>query len=148
MAWDYAELAREASERGGPAALRGHYLSRGASAGFSRGAVIGAVVAGTAITTAHAVEWWRARRARTTPAPAAPGEITAPDDSPKPAPTMADLTRSVVYVPLGYGPAVAARAARLALLNDVEDYLTAAARQDEDPNRRKSRITRAQQQAR
>lgn len=33
-----------------------------------------------------------------------------------PAPTMAELIASVVFVPLGYGPAVAARVARLALL--------------------------------
>lgn len=34
-----------------------------------------------------------------------------------PAPAQARLTVPVVYIPLGYGPAVAARIARLALLN-------------------------------
>ncbi|MET9818318.1 hypothetical protein [Streptomyces sp. NPDC006355] len=34
--------------------------------------------------------------------------------------TLAELSARVVFVPLGYGPAVAARAARLALLGGVE----------------------------
>ncbi|MFI1954814.1 hypothetical protein ACH437_23700 [Streptomyces xinghaiensis] len=38
-----------------------------------------------------------------------------------PAPTMAELIASVVFVPLGYGPAVAARMARMALLSDPEE---------------------------
>ncbi|MEZ7005847.1 hypothetical protein [Streptomyces sp. AD55] len=40
----------------------------------------------------------------------------APGGLVPPAPTRGWLTRPVVFVPLGYGPAVAARAARLALL--------------------------------
>jgi hypothetical protein len=36
------------------------------------------------------------------------------------APTVGELNARVVFVPLGYGPAVAARAARLALLNGME----------------------------
>lgn len=39
---------------------------------------------------------------------------------PTPGPARARFTVPVVFVPLGYGPAVAARAARLALLNGVE----------------------------
>jgi hypothetical protein len=34
--------------------------------------------------------------------------------------TWAELSAHVVFVPLGYGPAVAARAARLVLLHGVE----------------------------
>lgn len=37
-----------------------------------------------------------------------------------PAPTAGRFTVPVVFVPLGYGPAVARRAARLALLQGVE----------------------------
>ncbi|MCQ4203085.1 hypothetical protein M4J06_000387 [Streptomyces coelicoflavus] len=45
--------------------------------------------------------------------------------------TWAELSARVVFVPLGYGPKVAARAARLALLQGVEAaeaYVAAAAR--------------------
>lgn len=37
-----------------------------------------------------------------------------------PAPTAGRFTGPVVFVPLGYGPAVASRVARLALLRGVE----------------------------
>lgn len=42
------------------------------------------------------------------------------------APTMAELSARVVFVPLGYGPAVAARAARLTLPGDTDAYLADA----------------------
>ncbi|AIV35602.1 hypothetical protein [Streptomyces sp. CCM_MD2014] len=45
----------------------------------------------------------------------------APGGLVPPAPTAGRFNGPVVFVPLGYGPAVAARAARLALLHGVEE---------------------------
>ncbi|MFM9594094.1 hypothetical protein ACKI16_23915 [Streptomyces scabiei] len=50
------------------------------------------------------------------------------------APTMAELNASVVFVPLGYGPRVAAYLARRAVLDGVEAveaYVAVAAGEDE-----------------
>lgn len=55
MAWDYAELAKEASRRGGPLALRYAYLGRGF--------LMGGVVTGGAIAGTVAYDKWSKRRA-------------------------------------------------------------------------------------
>ncbi|GAA1553490.1 hypothetical protein [Streptomyces globosus] len=74
MTWDYAELAKEASKRGGPVALR--YFYRG------QGAIIGAALTGAGMAGTRLYDKWRARRtAAAEPAPQTtetptPGEST------------------------------------------------------------------------
>ncbi|MFB7575728.1 hypothetical protein [Streptomyces sp. NPDC056165] len=75
MAWDYAELAKEAAKRGGPLALRYFYTGRGVIIG---GAVTGATIAGTV-----AYDRWSKRRAAAR-AEAAPETTTEAASSERP----------------------------------------------------------------
>ncbi|THA54244.1 hypothetical protein [Streptomyces sp. A1136] len=80
MAWAYAELAKEAAKRGGPAALRAFYTGRGV--------IIGSALTGAAIAGTVAHDKWSKRRAATAAAEPAPETTTktpAPGDAPEPA---------------------------------------------------------------
>lgn len=61
MAWDYAELSKEAAKRGGPVALRYFYRSQGV--------IIGGVITGGAIAGTVAHDKWSKRRAAAEAAP-------------------------------------------------------------------------------
>jgi hypothetical protein len=81
MAWAYAELAKEAAKRGGPAALRAFYTGRGA--------LIGSAVTGaSAIAGSVAYGKWSKRRAAAAAAaeraPETTTETPAPGDAPEP----------------------------------------------------------------
>ncbi|MFC8332747.1 hypothetical protein [Streptomyces olivaceus] len=73
-AWAYSELSKEASDRGGPLALR--YFHRG------QGAIIGAAVTGAAIAGTMAYDRWSKRRtSQTTTATPTPGDAPEPEHS-------------------------------------------------------------------
>ncbi|MFP8959127.1 hypothetical protein ACLIYP_00935 [Streptomyces nanhaiensis] len=81
MAWAYAELAKEAARRGGPAALRAFYIGRG-------------VIIGSAVTGASAVagsvaynKWSKRRAAAAEPASEATQEAASSErpSAPEPA---------------------------------------------------------------
>jgi hypothetical protein len=55
----------------------------------------------------------------------------APGGLVPPAPTRAELSARVVFVPLGFGPRVAADLARRSVLDGVEAYVAVAAEEDE-----------------
>ncbi|MFE6103207.1 hypothetical protein ACFVQ4_25065 [Streptomyces laurentii] len=75
MTWDYAELSKEASRRGGPDALR--LALRG------EGVIICAAVAGAAVGGIRVYKTWRARRAAAA-AEAEPENTTAASASSEP----------------------------------------------------------------
>lgn len=68
MAWPYAVLAKEASKRGGPLALRLFYLGQGI--------LIGSALTGGAIAGTVAYDRWSKRRAA---APVGANTTKAPD---------------------------------------------------------------------
>ncbi|MGW5172555.1 hypothetical protein ACWEQ1_34960 [Streptomyces nodosus] len=78
MAWAYAELAKEASRRGGPLALRCFYTGQGV--------IIGGVVASAAIAGTLTHDKRSKRRAAAAAAEAAPAATGAPaaGDAPEP----------------------------------------------------------------
>ncbi len=73
--WNYAELATEASKRGGPVALR--YFYRG------QGVVIGGVLTGAAVAGTLLYDKWRARRTDAAePAHESTTDVSSPGDAP------------------------------------------------------------------
>ncbi|KUJ37539.1 hypothetical protein ADL25_27995 [Streptomyces sp. NRRL F-5122] len=72
MAWDYAELAKEASKRGGPLALKCFYTGRGV--------IIGSVI--TAATIAGTVAHDKRSKRRAAVAETSAESTPAPGDAP------------------------------------------------------------------